>query len=188
MFLCPLVQWRGLRAARRRTANSVGALAPSKPRRSAPIEIACETRFWAMGGERCAQSPPRLVTDQPDATAVVPPNHLDSPLQPVKRAVRQPASGEDAAQPRPVANPPQPCRDDSERLIAGEETRHEHDGTTVARGTPTPYRRGRPAGGRVRATVESRPAGGPSSASGPARRRTRSGRRARSRHGPRSPP
>ena len=42
-------------------------------------------------------------------------------------------------------------------------------GRPSPRGTPTPYRRGRPAGGRVRATLESRPAGGPSSASGPAR-------------------
>lgn len=125
--------------------------------------------IWAMGGERCAQWPPLLVTDQPDATAVVPPNHLDSPLQPVKRAVRRPASGENAAQLRPVANPPQPCRDDSKRLIAGEETRHEHDETTVAARHADAVQEGRPAGGRVRATLESRPAGGPSSASGPAR-------------------
>jgi hypothetical protein len=39
--------------------------------------------------------------------------------------------GNEAAQLRPVANPPQPCRDDSERLIAGEEAGHQHDGTAV---------------------------------------------------------
>ena len=101
-----------------------------------PVGAAC--------GERAGEVATAAVADQRDATPVCAPELVDRALDAVKRAVRAVGVGDKAGEAGPIAEPPQPRRDDSEGLIAGQKARHQDDRPAVAvrDAYPVPHRVG----------------------------------------------
>ena len=90
------VAWTTRRATP--TANTVGVLAPEQALKVGPHRDRMRDAVGATGGEGAGEVAATAVADQRDATAVGPPQPLDSPLHPVERAVRATGIGDEAAE------------------------------------------------------------------------------------------
>ena len=110
----------------------MGRLIPTWRRRSAPTEMACETSVRPPRGQRARVVAAAAVAHERDAPPARPPQREGLALDALESAVRAAGVGHEAGRVGPVADTPQPQREDGERLVAGPQARCEQDRAAVA--------------------------------------------------------